>query len=339
MKVALFSTNDNFFGPVAVELKKRGHEVRAWKETASFTNGYNIARLMQWADLAFVEFVQTPFAEVLAAKKDFPNVKLVARLHRIEMYGDHVENEKTDWTLVDTLFVSAHHVAERFLQKRDKKSKPKEVIVAPTNIADPKLFPFVERKWQPPFRICMVGNFVPKKRQYTAIQMFWDVQQATNGQFIFDIVGQRGSWSGYGNPEYYQNCLDLIEELKLKDSVQIYDKIAHSEMGSFLAREHVLISNSNEEGTHVSVAEAAVTGCIPMVNCWRGAKGVYPENTAWHFRSPCEFVNLCKNLTSNNCVGMHEMSKTLAAEAAKKYGRMEVYTRMVENIERLLENK
>ena len=336
MRVALFSTNDNFFGPIAAELRNRGHELAVWKESSGFSNGYNIGRLMQWCDIAFVEFIQTPFLEVLAAKKDFPNVKLAARLHRIEVYSDIVDNADTKWPLVDVLFVSAHHVAERFLNKRDKKPKPKEVVVAATNIADPAKFPFVERKWNAPYRMCMVGNFVPKKRQYTAIQMFWDVQQATGGQFIFDIVGQRGNFGGYGNFEYHQNCLDLIEELELKDGVQIYDKIDHAEMAGFMAREHVLISNSNEEGTHVSVAEAAVTGCVPMVNCWRGAKGVYPENTAWHFKSPCEFVQRCKELVQKSEAGeMPVISRHMAEEAGKKFGRMEVYTRMVENLERL----
>jgi len=220
MKVAVFSTNANFFGAVEEAFKRRGHTLDFWSERRS---GYDLGRLLVRCDLAFIEFCQTPLDQVLSVIDNHKNVVVAARMHRIEMYNQMTRKEEFPWEKVDHLFVSADHVLERFLKHRQGLSKPKNITHAPTNILDPEKFPFVERVWKPPYRMCLVGNFVPKKRQYTTIQFMYDIKQKFGELFRLDILGQRGSWSGYGNPEYYQNCRDLIEDLELSDIVTIYD--------------------------------------------------------------------------------------------------------------------
>lgn len=331
MKVAVFTTNGSFFSPVEKAFRKLGHEVQFWRTEKS---AYDLGRLLSWCDVSFVEFCQDPLQAVVAAKDDHPDVVLAARMHRIEMYNRFSTSPEFRWDKVDHLFVSADHVLERFLRNRSGKSKPRNVTVAPTNIVDPEMFPFVERDWKPPYRLCLVGNFVPKKRQYTTIQYMFDLKEKFGDLFRLDILGQRGSWSGYGNPEYYQNCLDLIEDLELQDAVTIYDKIPREEISGFYAREHAIISNSNEEGTHVSIAEAAMTGCIPFVNCWRGAKGVYPESVAEHFHSPAEFVALCTGLKMRSeADSIQDVSKAYARDAQKLYGAVGKYESLVRILE------
>jgi glycosyltransferase involved in cell wall biosynthesis len=162
----------------------------------------------------------------------------------------------------------------------------------------------------------------------------YDLKQKFGDIFRLDIVGQRGSWSGYGNFEYYQNCMDLIEDLQLSDVVTVYDKIPHEQIPGFLAREHAIISNSNEEGTHVSIAEGAMTGCIPFVNCWRGVEEVYPAEVAEHFHSPGEFVALCTGLKMRSEAGsIAKASKALASAARKRYGDLGKYDSMVAYLE------
>lgn len=330
MKVAVFSTNLSFFGPVEAALKADGHELTTWRENPGEDGKAVITRLLKWCDVAYVDFCQTPLREVVGIAAMLPHVVLAARLHRIEIYNSLVADKNLNWGRVDTLFGSAPHVIDRFMAQRAGLSKPKQIIHVPTNLADPALFQFTERRWEPPFRLCMLGNFVPKKRQYTLIQCMHDIREQHGEDFLLDIVGSRGLWSGYGNPEYFQNCLDLIKDLELEKVVTNYEKLAHEDVPGFLAREHAIISNSNEEGTHVAIAEAAMTGCIPFVNTWRGARTVYSEDVAWHFRSPAEFVRLCGRLKL--CASKDELSgasKDLSQKAREKYGDLSQYQKMV----------
>lgn len=341
MRLAVFSTNLSFFEPLAEAFKKRGHELLIFdNDLRDFDRGALMARLFANIDAAFIEFCQTPMREVMKLAKAHKRVVIVARMHRIEIYNDITEDRNFDWGRVDLLFASADHVLDRFMQKRTGLSKPKALIMAPTNIVDPTAFKFVKRNWTGSLRLCMLGNFVPKKRQYSLIQCMYDMKKEFGDQFVLDIVGNAGKWSGYGNPEYYQNCLDLIEDLKLKDVVTVYDGIPHKEVPQLLSREHVIISNSNEEGTHVAIAEGAMTGCIPFVNAWRGAEKVYPEEVAWLFRSPGEFHDLCRRLYT--CVQQQEqeeLSARIAEQAASRYGRMDLYSKMVEEMENLVKRK
>lgn len=336
MKVAVFTTNGSFFGPINRALSRLGHEVEFWRREKG---GYDLGRLMSWCDIAFVEFCQDPLGSVVDAAREHPDVVLVARMHRIEVYNRFTTGDFA-WDRVDHLFVSSGHVVDRFIKSREGKPKPKNITVTPTNIVDPELFPYAERIWKPPFRLCLVGNFVPKKRQYTTIQYMFDLKEKFGDMFRLDIIGQRGLWSGYGNPEYYQNCLDLIEDLDLKRTVTIYDRLPREQMTSFYAREHAIISNSNEEGTHVSIAEAAMTGCIPFVGCWRGSEGVYPKTVAEHFRSGGEFTALCTGLKMRSEAGsIAAASKNYAKVARELFGDMGKYERLVGILEEAVKDR
>ena len=338
MKVALISTNDGFFGPVEKALIERGHEIGKYRAQIEFANGFQVGTLMQWADLVFVDFCQDPLDRVLA-HANRTDLAIVARMHRLEIYSALVESDKVPWDRVDTLFVSAEHVLDRFMEKRAGKSKPAEIVLAPTNTVDER-FKFVERTWKPPFRICLAGNFVPKKRQYTLIQMMHDVRKEYGDDFHLDIVGARGMWSGYGNVEYFQNCQDLIQDLGLEANVSIFDKISHEQMPGFFGREHIIVSNSNEEGTHVSIAEAAATGCFAFVNAWRGAQKVYPEPAAWSFRSPGEFMDCLRRFLV--CVELGkagEQSEGHSKWVHTTLGDPERYSRMVTVMEETVKRR
>jgi len=336
MNIAVFSTNLSFFSPVECAMKARGHKVKFWKNDNTFSHGYQLGCLLNWCDVAFVDFCQPPLRELIVLKDNHPNILLAARMHRIEMYGELVNDEKLNWKNIDVLFCSAAHVMERFVDKRKGLSKPETIVISATNVCDPAMFPFVHRKWQEPYRIAMIGNFVPKKRQYSAIQMLYDIR-CHAGDFRLDIVGNRGLWNGYGNFEYFDNCMDLIKELSLQECVTIYDSIDHSELFHFLHREHAIISNSNEEGTHTSVAEAMMTGCIPLVGPWRGAREVYPD--AWHFSGTLDLIKHCLSIKNKTNDEMNEISGNIHRMAVERFGNTKIYDDMVAMLEEMADKK
>ncbi len=330
MKFGIFSLNLSFFKPVADALTKRGHQLLYYKDTGNQReDGFQMGRLLQWADAYFIDFCQTPLPEVLQRNNAFKK-PVFSRLHRIEVYNKLTSDKNFPWDQVDVLFASAPHVLDKFMHKRSGKSKPKEVVIAKTNTVDTNKFMWTERRWKPPFRLCMLGNFVPKKRQYTLIEMMFDVNLMHPNKFKLDIVGHKGLWSGYGNAEYYENCLDLIEDRKLEDVVTIYDPLPHDKVPEFLQDEHVIISNSNEEGTHVSIAEGLCSGCLAFVHNWRGSQAVYPPEIAFHFNSAGEFVDNCERVVELSELGqITGEAKKRSDLAIEKYGDLGIYERMV----------
>jgi len=328
MKIAVFSVNLSFFGDVQSTLINRGHEVRVWQPSAGL-EGSQTAELLSWCDIVFFEFCQTPLGELLGLVPK--GKKVVARLHRLEIYNNLTKAKEFDWSRVDMLIASAPHVLDRFVNTRQGMSVPKKFVVSLTNNVDVTTFKYAERVWEPPYKILMCGNFVPKKRQYTLIQMFQDVRTKLGDNFTLDILGARGMWTGYGNVEYYENCLDLIDDLGLDERVRIYDKVDHKEVANFMGSEHFIVSNSNEEGTHVSIAEGGCTGCIPLVNSWRGAGEVYPD--AHLFKTPLEFVEKIEKITQ---MDMAAESARIAELFKEKYGNPEKMDALVTLLEGLV---
>jgi len=342
MRVSVFSTNLSFFGPIQEALQKAGHKVHiGYKDgMPGVTQGLHLSDAFWRSDVVFVEFCQVPMRQVLDVFAGSRRAVVVARMHRIEMYNALTQDPDLNWDRVDVLMTSAEHVTDRFMQKRQGLSKPKSVLLHPTNVADESRFFYKVRNWKPPFRICMLGNFVPKKRQYTAIQYMYDLKQEFGRDFRLEIVGARGQWGGYGNPEYYENCKDLIADLDLQDVVTIFDKVPHDEVPNLLAREHAIISNSNEEGTHVAIAEAAMTGCLPLCNCWRGVQAVYPDpQVAWHFRSGTEFVGLCRRIKTFQPAELEARSQEVAKAAQERYAARDRYDKLVQYLEEMVQKK
>jgi len=335
MNLAVFSTNISFFADLGTVLTNRGHTVAYYNPTDSiYDNGVQLGAMVQWADAYFVEFCQDPIIEVIA--KGDPNKPIFARMHRIEAYNAYSFDPKFKWDRISVLFVSAEHVLNRFLEHRGANSKPKQVFISPTNVIDVNKFKFKSKNWQNKIRMCIVGNLVPKKRQYSLIEMMVD----TPDNFVLDIIGSRNAFSGYGNPEYFQNCLDLIKDRKLENKVFIYDKILHNKMPEFLYNEHIIVSHSNEEGTHVSIAEAMCSGCLAFVSAWRGARTVYGD-CCLLYESPAKFLSLCKEVQdyiADDTIQNEVLARS--KQAITKFGCWEkLYNSMVDIMEKEIKNK
>ena len=282
MDIAIIASNGNFTAPVIAELDRRGHDLLVYQHTDNDAhNAFQIGQAVASCERVFVDWAQPPLENVLGNFE----CPIFVRAHRLEMYNDAYIRD-LPWSKVAALFFIARHVQERFLSKCN--DKPARTIVLPHVgvdgafwVPDPE-----KRTWAPPWRIVLAGNIVPKKRVYTAIQLAYDLPE----EFQLVIRGN-GGMPGYGNDEYAQNCTDLILGLDLAGGrVDASEAVSKEDLRDLFQRSHFVLSASNEEGCHTTVAEGMACGCVPLVGHWRGAEKVYPPEWTWN--SPREFYAL-----------------------------------------------
>lgn len=278
MKIAIYSLNMSFMRDIVEKLSEK-HKIKVYQPTKdSARNLLTLGSVGEWAEVHFVEFCQDPLPIVMQFKCAKP---LVVRLHRLEVYSPLVQQLK--WNQVDLMIFSSEHVKNKFFGRAI--TRPKNSIVIPTNGVDLKKFAYEERDYdRDEVRLCMVGTLLPKKRVYTTIQMLADLPE----NFKLTVIGGiNPALRGYGNSEYKENLNDLVKTLGLKDRVKFLGQVNKNQIPKLLVEQDIIISNSNEEGTAVALAEAMATGCVPIINCWLGAEKLYPEDAI--FKTFSEF--------------------------------------------------
>lgn len=318
MKVAYISSNVGADGmpafgrPIIDELDARGHEVLVYQHTDdAVVNAYQLGQIKAQADRVFVDWAQTPLDLVLQqwGPGDCP---VIVRAHRIEMYNRQFL-QSLPWGRVAVLLFIAKHVEERFLEAIE--NEPPERVVNVGHVGVDTAFwtpgePGV-RSASPPWRIVIAGSIVPKKRQYTAVQMLADMPEA----FHLDLIGNLGL-PGYGNAEYGENITDLARELKLEERIQACGALPPEGLREKLQQAHFVMSASNEEGCATIVAEGMACGCVPLLNCWRGVREVYPEGWVW--QTPKGLYGLCERYAMLDPYARQLLHESMP-EAAARY--------------------
>jgi len=93
---------------------------------------------------------------------------------------------------------------------------------------------------------------------------------------------------GYGNAEYWTNCSDLATDLGVMDRIKYREHIPQGELAGLMRESTFILSATNEEGCHTTVAEGMATGLVPLVGNWRGAEQIYGAEAIW--KTPKQFV-------------------------------------------------
>lgn len=283
--IGVATTNPNFIKPVFEGLKSR-YNLKVWQPTnPNEITESNAKGLAEGVDAIFVDFAQTPLE--FYAGMDIP---VFVRLHRIEAY-QMMQNTHPyrclDWGNVHMIF-SSEHMRDRWLDFTVGKDNLKlgSYTVNHTCMVDLDKFKYSGHRPRDNYQMCIVGRIIPKKRVYSLIQMLQHLPD-----WKLNIVGD--IQYGVGLSEYKINCEDLAERLGISDRINFVGRIDNDKLPEFLGAQDIIVSNSNEEGTHVSVAEGMACGAYPLVNCWRGAENIYPADSV--FTSETDFIEKVKS--------------------------------------------
>jgi len=304
MKIAFFALNQNFCGSILEELQSH-HQVRVWKKRGHEPLDWaNLIGLIDWCDLIYCDFIQTPCPEITAL--DWLDKPLVARMDGIDIMN-HVN---VDWRKVTALILMP--VQELRLSKLrgdwEKKNNrrltklPK--IIKRWNIGiDLDLFePNYDR--EPWYEIVLHSSVMREtKRVYTALQVFDDLIRRDDKPWHLSLIGTwEGGWNWQNRKEYVMALHELIDQFDFKiqkavipgsyDSDERLSIIPNLDRNSWAAslteRWDVIWGPSFREGFPNSIGEGAASGVWPLINRFYGAELIYPEENIC--RSPIELM-------------------------------------------------
>ena len=267
MKISVFATNPSFVNSVLAELQKH-HTVEIYNHVSgsNWFNIQNIRTLLDWCDVAFFDFCHWPLPAVTHLQ--LVPCKIVARLHGQELYSD-ARNIK--WSTIDRLILS-EPMKRKF--ERTVNDRP-EMSVLPLGV-DFDIFQ-IPREKEFGKNICTHATSIYwKKRVYTTIQTFYDLLLRDDEWELYIKGAKQANWLGVMQTRYYNNVVELIEALGIQDRVHFSENVSKEKWAKWLQDKDIFISNSIEEGFHVSLAEAMASGVYPVINCWQGATDYYP---------------------------------------------------------------
>lgn len=141
---------------------------------------------------------------------------------------------------------------------------PEKITVIPYGIDVRKFSPAAEKKKSS--LLVAVGRFTFKKAPLLTIRAFHQVRQK-HQQAKLVMIGDKSG--------LYQDCVEVVKELKLEDSVTFTGKLSPEEIAHWMKEANIFVQhsitapNGDMEGTPNSVLEAEASG-IPVVSTFHG---------------------------------------------------------------------
>ena len=300
MNIAFFALNQSFCGSILEELQAK-HTVRNFKPSGVKAHDYaNIVGLINWCDLIYCDFIQTPMPEI--TQLQFLDKPLVARMDGIDIMNHLI----VDWRKVSALILMP--IQEKRLERLrriwrkenpEKKLPPLPKKILKRNVGiDLSLFqPNLQK--EPGYKIVLHATVIrDTKGVYEAIQSFnrlLEVYGRTESSEIpwqLTIIGQwEGGYQWPERQEYVMCCQELIEDLQFPPGRIgiIKGNLSRQRWAQYLKEEADFYwCFSKREGFPNSVGEACASGVVPVMNKFYGAELIYPPE--FLCKSPTEII-------------------------------------------------
>jgi len=230
-------------------------------------------RLLQQADTVFCEWMLGN--AIWYAKHQRPGQKLIGRLHAQELRSplfDKIPFKQFG----KVIFVGPHML--RDAQKRDNSLKKNGAVIY--NGVDIQALQTEPRKSTNGKVIGFVGIVPQSKRLDLALDILATLRRDDTG-YILRIKGKRPEdypWMA-NRPEemaWYQAQYRRLQEDPLLQNAVIFDPHG-DDMPQWYANIDFVLSTSDFESFHFTIADGAAAGCTPIVLPWTGADEIYPR--------------------------------------------------------------
>jgi len=295
MKIALFSTNLTFSQYMLAELNRK-HTVKIWKNNPNSQIGWaNTLKLLDWCDVAYLEWSQSPNIEI-------SQIQAVGKPLILFCHGyDIMYHTFVDWRNIAGLIIQDAHYP-RLLRLRTEWAKenpslpplpklPKKILVKSLGVDLQRFTPLSQAI--PEYHIIIHASWIrPVKRIYAAIQQFYDlIYLDENKPWKMTLIGQwEGTYKQEERWEYLMACRELIEQLNFPPD-RLFLKptnFASDIWPQFAKTADLYWCTSWRESFGASMAEVCACGGYPLINNYLGADKVYPKK--YLCKTPYEMI-------------------------------------------------
>jgi glycosyltransferase involved in cell wall biosynthesis len=237
-----------------------------------------------WADVVICEWCG-PNA-VWYSRNKRRGTRLLVRLHRFEAARPFPRQVRIG--AVDQVICVSDHYAQIC---REAIGWPARKITVVPNVIDtvqldrPKL-EGADR------HLGMIGCFPSRKRPDLALDLLEELRRDDDSYMLFikSWMPWDHGWWVWDNPRERAYCTGLLRRIQrsplLRDAVVFDDP--GPDVAAWLRRVGFVLSTSDDEGSHVAVAEGMASRAVPVLRHWPGAEGVY--GTRWLHDDPAQMA-------------------------------------------------
>jgi len=263
------------------------------------------ARLLAKADIVFCEWCLGNAVWYSHRKEPFQ--KLIVRLHSQELRLPFLD--KVAWDKVDALVAICPLHLNLVLKRYPFLSNKSILIYNPIDcdaLDKPKLF-------GAEFNLGLLGMCPRLKAPHIALEIFQGLRNADRRYTLY-IKGKRPSdykwlWERAEERQYYDRFYETVNASDYGNSV-VFDEY-DSNVSEWFSKIGFILSTSEREGSHQSVAEGMASGSLPIIRNWPGAELLYPER--FIFKTVPAAVDLIRNLkTAQNYRPEFQLAKDYA---------------------------
>jgi glycosyltransferase involved in cell wall biosynthesis len=203
----------------------------------------------------------------------YPGQKLVTRVHLQEFFTPYLK--ETNWANVDKVIVVGPLMKEKF--DRLFPEYHEKCIVIP-NLIDTISF-HLEKKAGSVFNLGLLGILPKRKAPHLGLEILKELRK-TDERYKLFIKSKRPEeldwlWKKPEEQEYYKEFFQNVDDLGLQDAV-IFEPHG-SNVQEWFRNIGFILSTSDFESFHLSIAEGMASGAIPIIRNWDGAKALFPE--------------------------------------------------------------
>jgi glycosyltransferase involved in cell wall biosynthesis len=285
-KTILIAGHDlKFFHALATAFQNNGYQILIDKWTGH--NKHNIQNskaLLRQADIIICEWCLGN--AVWYTQNKLSHQKLLIRFHRQEIETDYPK--KLNFKAIDYMIFVGEHYLKKAVQTFHWSLNEKFQVIGNHTIPDLSTHKVEEAH----FHLGIVGIIPKMKRLDKALNILENLRKKDK-RFKLFIKGKTYhdfTWMQHRTEEikYYKELEKRISESELlKDSV-FYDGFG-DDMKQWYQKIGFVLSTSDFESFHLTVADGAASGSIPIILKWEGSDSIYPKE--WSLKNEIEASN------------------------------------------------
>ncbi len=291
-KTILFAGHDlKFVNDLIDKFKADGYIVLIDKWSSH--NKHNIEHsldLLSKSDIVFCEWALGN--AVWYSNHKMPNQKLFIRFHRQEIETEYPHNINYD--AVDKMVFIVPHMLRKGIDLFNLSKIKDKLVYLPNYVSTTQLN--IPKIPDARFNLGIVGIVPQMKRFDRALDILEQIRKKDDRYQLY-IKGKLHTDYAWmeGRPDeikYYEGLSSRIEQSSYLNGAVHFDGF-DNDMATWFSKIGYVLSTSDFEGSHLSVAEGMASGSSPLIVKWDGADEIYPKK--YCFNDTSEVSNFVLN--------------------------------------------